>query len=67
MWLSVKQVKQIYTLLQEYPSATLVEFRSGGVGWSIGLSDFVDYYEEGTGLLGKPKLLGTVEITDVKV
>ena len=65
MLLSTKQIKQMHTLLQEYPTASLVAIRSEINGSGIGPSEFADFYEERAGLFFKRKLLGTIEITDV--
>ena len=49
-------------MLQEYPTTDHVHIRIEHSG--IGTSDFADYYEQKS-LLEQPKLLGTIEITDV--
>lgn len=67
MLLSVEQIKQIYTGLQEYPTATEVVVRSEVNGSGIGPSDFVDYYKSKLLSRNKPELLGTIEITDVEL
>jgi hypothetical protein len=64
MLLSAEQIKQLYKMLQEYPTTSYVEIRSENNGSGIGPSEFADYYEQKS-LLHKSKLLGTVEITDV--
>lgn len=64
MILSAKQISQLYAMLQEYPTTDHVGIRSEINGSGIGPSDFADYYEQKS-FMKKPKLLGTVEITDV--
>ena len=64
MLLSAEQIKQLYKMLQEYPTTSHVELRSEINGSGIGPSEFADYYEQKS-FLHEPKLLGTVEITDV--
>ena len=64
MLISVKQIKQLHAMLQEYPNTNHVVIRSEGNGSGIGPSEFADFYSEN---LFKPKLLGTVEITDVEL
>jgi hypothetical protein len=59
MLISAEQIKQLYSMLQEYPTTDYVHIRSG-----IAASDFADYYEQKP-LFNKPKLLGTIEITDI--
>jgi hypothetical protein len=66
MLLSAEQIKQLYKLLQEYPTTSHVGIRYETNGSGIGPSEFADYYEQKS-FLNKPKLLGTVEITDVGV
>jgi hypothetical protein len=62
MILSVEQIKQLHTMLQEYPKTDYVVIRSEGNGSGIGPSEFADFYD---GDLLKPQLLGTIEITEV--
>jgi hypothetical protein len=64
MLISVTQLNQLHTNLQEYPTATEVVIRSETNGSGIGPSEFADYYETARFPFAKPKLLGTVEITD---
>lgn len=62
MLISADQIKQLYAMLQEYPKTGHVVIRSEANGSGIGRSEFADFYD---GNLFKPKLLGTIEITDV--
>jgi len=62
MIITTKQLKQLYALLQEYPNTDHVIIRSEENGSGIGPSQFAYFYDE---TLFKPKLLGTIEITDV--
>jgi hypothetical protein len=62
MLISADQLKQLYAMLQEYPKTDHVVIRSENNESGIGPSDFADFYD---GTLFKPKLLGTIEITDV--
>lgn len=66
MLLSPEQIKQLYNMLQEYPTTSYVLIRSENNGSGIGASDFADYYEQQS-LLSKAKLLDTIEITDVSL
>jgi hypothetical protein len=63
MLISAEQIKQLYSMLQEYPTTDYVHIRSENNGSYIGTSDFADYYEQKS-VLEKSKLLGTIEITD---
>jgi hypothetical protein len=65
MLISADQIKKIYALLQEYPSATLIKIRSEINGSGIGTSDFADFIEDQ--FLRDQKLLGSVEITDYRM
>lgn len=61
MLLSVSQLNQIYTLLQEYPTATNIVVRPKNS--VVGPCDFVDFYETTpTSII----MLDTVNISDQK-
>jgi hypothetical protein len=62
MLISTQQIKQIHTMLQEYPTTTHVVIKTEDNGSGIGPSQFVDFY---AGNVFKHTLLGTLEITDV--
>jgi hypothetical protein len=62
MRLSVIQINQIHTALQEYPDTTLVVLRPDS---DFGPFEFADYYKNTVPTTLKRELLGTIEITDV--
>lgn len=64
MRLSVNQINQIHTGLQEYPDTTLVVLRPDS---DFGSSVFADYYKNVKIVTLKRELLGTIEITETGI
>jgi hypothetical protein len=61
MRLSVNQINQIHTVLQEYPDTTLVVLRPDS---DFGSAVFADYYKHTKLTTLTRELLGTIEITE---
>jgi hypothetical protein len=64
MRLSVNQINQIHTGLQEYPDTTLVVLRPDS---DFRSSVFADYYKHTKLMALTRELLGTIEITETGV
>lgn len=65
MMLTVEQINQLHTLLQEHPSATHVTVKSEGTGSSFLAKEHRAHFIEWNGFpFGKPETLETYDITD---
>ena len=68
MMLTVKQIRQLNELLNQYPEADTVGIQSRENGSGIGPDDIAVFYDRGN-LFRKiaPKVLGEEDITDVSL